>query len=406
MSEFPPRLIRASAGSGKTFQLTARLIALLARGELPERILATTFTRKAAGEIEDRVFRRLADAVLEPEGAAKLSRDIGVAISSDDAATILARVTGAQHRLNIRTMDSLFGQIARAFSLELGLLPGWEMASEAEYDRIAARSITELLEAGAPDELTLLMRVLGGERSQRSVHERLKRTARTIHHLVQSTPPTAWEWLELPPALTEGRLSAAIERLRTMPLERKQGGTEVLVHWAKAHQKALAAAEGGRWSDFIEVGIVEKVLLGELEFARRQLGPPHLQAIEPLLAHAAAMLLTPLAARTKMTRAVVEQFGRIFNRNLTAGRLISFDDVKLFLARAACCRDLESVYYRLDSRLGHLLLDEFQDTSVDEWLVLEPVAEEILAGDEHSFFCVGDIKQAIYGWRGGAGRDL
>src|SRR6185437_10815505 len=61
--------------------------------------------------------------------------------------------------------------------------------------------------------------------------------------------------------------------------------------------------------------------------------------------------------------------------------------------------------FRLDGKIDHILLDEFQDTSVPQWKLIEPLVEEIMsggegsAGGERTFFCVGDIKQTLYGWR-------
>src|SRR5690606_14616117 len=66
---------------------------------------------------------------------------------------------------------------------------------------------------------------------------------------------------------------------------------------------------------------------------------------------------------------------------------------------------LLEIYFRLDARVQHLMLDEFQDTSLDQWAVLDPIASEVAAHVDgfasRTFFCVGDVKQAIYGWRGG-----
>jgi len=64
-------------------------------------------------------------------------------------------------------------------------------------------------------------------------------------------------------------------------------------------------------------------------------------------------------------------------------------------------RDTHRLAFRLDGWIDHLLLDEFQDTSLDQWHVVQPLAERITKDPKHSFFCVGDTKQAIYGWRGG-----
>src|SRR5262245_32896362 len=74
---FPHVVIRASAGTGKTYQLAVRFIGLLAAGSRPEEILATTFTRKAAGEILDRVLHWLARAAADDEQRANLAEAIG-----------------------------------------------------------------------------------------------------------------------------------------------------------------------------------------------------------------------------------------------------------------------------------------------------------------------------------------
>ena len=72
------------------------------------------------------------------------------------------------------------------------------------------------------------------------------------------------------------------------------------------------------------------------------------------------------------------------------------------LGEAAIADRLDEVVYRLDGHVAHLLLDEFQDTSALQWRVLRPFAQRVIHGGEgRSFFCVGDVKQAIYGWRGG-----
>ncbi len=112
---FPPTLVRASAGTGKTYELSNRFIALLACGEKPERILATTFTRKAAGEVRERVMRRLAAAALDPREAARLGEAIGKKISCTEAGNLLQAVLKNQHRLNICTLDSFFFSIACSF---------------------------------------------------------------------------------------------------------------------------------------------------------------------------------------------------------------------------------------------------------------------------------------------------
>ncbi len=73
------RLLLASAGTGKTYRLSAHFVGLLLQGVAPERILATTFTRKAAGEILDRVLQRLVGVASNEKDAAELSKSVGFA---------------------------------------------------------------------------------------------------------------------------------------------------------------------------------------------------------------------------------------------------------------------------------------------------------------------------------------
>src|SRR5437667_2687408 len=101
---FGHQLIHASAGSGKTHRLTNRYLALLAAGVAPEAILATTFTRKAAGEILDRVLCRLAEAAGDPKAATELALQIGAQPTSQhDFVGLLRQMLASLHRVRIGT---------------------------------------------------------------------------------------------------------------------------------------------------------------------------------------------------------------------------------------------------------------------------------------------------------------
>ena len=115
-------MILASAGSGKTFQLVNRMIGLIgAREADPARIVALTFTRKAAGEFADSVLLKLAACVADPAEARKLCEQIG---ADFEAPPVLARVVRALPALQLGTMDSFFARIVRGFQYELGLTGG------------------------------------------------------------------------------------------------------------------------------------------------------------------------------------------------------------------------------------------------------------------------------------------
>jgi len=124
LEQMEPLLIRASAGTGKTYQLTGRLLRLLVQGAPVESLLATTFTRKAAGEILNRVLVVLAATATDNSGKKlnELRDQIAMPhLSSEDCVALVHRLMRDIHRLKILTLDSLFSQLARTFGYELGL---------------------------------------------------------------------------------------------------------------------------------------------------------------------------------------------------------------------------------------------------------------------------------------------
>ena len=118
----PKLLILASAGSGKTYQLSNRIIGLVAKGADPERIVALTFTRKAAAEFADAVLNKLAQAATDPAAAERLQKELQ--LDEVDFSDVLHRVSRSLHRITLGTMDSFFARIVKAFQYELGLTGG------------------------------------------------------------------------------------------------------------------------------------------------------------------------------------------------------------------------------------------------------------------------------------------
>src|SRR5690606_26701350 len=154
----------ASAGTGKTSQLTNQLMAILARGEAPESILATTFTRAAAGEILHRLLGRLAAAAQDPAELRELQRHIGPALSRDDCRGLLVSVARRLHRLNISTLDAFFYQMASSYALELGLGPAWRLMDDPEDAALRLEALETALDAAhehhGGEELASLFRLL------------------------------------------------------------------------------------------------------------------------------------------------------------------------------------------------------------------------------------------------------
>lgn len=390
-------MIRASAGTGKTFQLSNRYLGLVNQGAAVDQILASTFTRKAAGEILDRVLVRLAEAAVDDQTCRELAGYIrDASLSQGRALELLEGLVQNLHRLRISTLDSFFSQIAASLSLELGLPPGWRIVEPSADERLRTEAIHAVLaESDAQTTLDLMHLLTKGE-ATRSVSDQIRDLVNGLYGLYQETTAEAWRALPRPKGLSKEQLDAALQDLAAAPLPADK-------RCAPAREKDLDRAKQENWGDFIASGISAKVAVGETCYYKKELDPLLLDAYQKLLKHANAMLVARLADQTEATWQLLEKFDAHYQRLKLARRALRFDDVTRKLAGAAFAGQIEQLSYRLDSRLSHLLLDEFQDTSLMQWNVIKPFADEVFAGvaERSSFFCVGDVKQAIYGWRGG-----
>jgi ATP-dependent exoDNAse (exonuclease V) beta subunit len=408
---FEHTVIRASAGTGKTYQLTNRFIGLLAAGIPPERILATTFTRKAAGEILDRVLLRLAQSASDARACQDLAAAIGdKAFTQARARELLKQTARNLHRLRVGTLDSYFLQIAGGFSLELGLPPGWTICDELIDQTIRDEAIEEVLSRGKLAELLTLVNLLAKGEAVRSISRIVQDTVTSLFVLFRQTDAAAWERVPHAKGLADGELVAAIEALKGYSLSDK--------NFAKARDADLAMLAAADWKEFIGKGIAVKLLDGESTYSRKPI-PPDLAAIyQPLLKQAQSVLVGQIAQQTEATHKLLARFAEHYSDLQSRQRALRFDDVTHRLAIAASHADPGQWAFRLGGAIEHLLLDEFQDTAPVQWQVLRPLAQRLTQSSPHapreehvtrsvtatmssSFFCVGDTKQAIYGWRGG-----
>lgn len=392
---FPNVVVRASAGTGKTFQLSNRYIALAADGISADTILATTFTRKAAGEILDRVLFRLAEAAADPAKLAALGRNIDDG-SFDRARCleVLRRLVRQVHRLRVSTLDSFFIQVAQSFALELGLPPGWQIVEEIDDTRLRTEAIRAVLQNQKTDDVVRLMHLLTKGEAARGVAEQIGTLVSDLYGFFTEAPAEAWSALPRRKTLKPEEYQDAVLTLEAVPLADKR--------MEKARAGDLANALAENWDEFLGKGLAAKILAGDRKYYNKDLPEDLVGVYVPLLEHAQAQIVNRIADQTEATHGLLARFDEVYRQMKLRRRSLRFDDVTRLLANAVKDDDLERIVYRLDARVAHLLLDEFQDTSPGQWHVLRPFAKRIVAQpNRQSFFCVGDVKQAIYGWRGG-----
>jgi ATP-dependent helicase/nuclease subunit A len=439
-------MILASAGSGKTYALTNRYVALLAMGARPERIVALTFTRKAAGEFFDEILNKLARAADDPAQAAHLAGAIGQpALGSGDFLVLLRSVVEAMPRLNLGTLDSFFARIVRSFPLELGLGGEFEILQEHAARRERRRVLRTLFTAsGEPDAAqsefieAFKRATFGVEEKQLSFrldsfldqHAETYLAAPRLELWGQAARiwPDGCPWLEA----SEDRAAAVRAVREALPWE-------TLNERQRARMEAFFV-EAAEWNPGATLPPAMTYLLknlfaiwddalagrGELTLERKKV-PLHRGLAAALVAVAATLMGADLRRRLEMTQGlfrVLRGYERVYDLAVRRSGRLTFADMQRLLQPDAGGPRLGSgaggggaiegesldprllIDWRLDAEFDHWLLDEFQDTSFGQWSVLRNLIDEVVQDPEQrrSFFYVGDVKQAIYAWREGDAR--
>jgi ATP-dependent helicase/nuclease subunit A len=431
--------ISASAGSGKTFRLAHRYIRLLADGVHPDRICALTFSRKAAGEIFDSVVSYLCQATDNPKKAKETAEHIGRHdMDCLQFGLLLRAFLDSLHRMHIGTLDSFMIGVAKAFPSELGIPSefqvmdnGGAMATDMREsilanifdpriasDDVQRRFIEAFKQATfGQDEKTL------GDRLSRFIEDNRE-------HFLLAPSATLWgqpdtiglskrEWLfrkedpqELAKALREAIQAAApsasvCKRFNTFAdiCENVHPGTpwpkeiEYLFNRLAPEMPALLRGEAS-------VKIVRETF---------EMPPAVCRAALHLLQHVIRCEIESALKRTNGLFEILALYDAHYGEHIRQTGQMTFNDAQVLLTDsnpasggALISREANTpgklyIDYRLDCKLDHWLLDEFQDTSDLQWAVLRNLADEILQDDSgtRSFFYVGDVKQAIYAWRGG-----
>ncbi len=430
--------IAASAGSGKTYQLTNRFITLLHHAEQPERIIALTFTRNAAGEFFNKIIQKLSDAAASPQAAATLSRELHIDADPDRYRTLLRLLVSRMHRLNLQTLDSFFFRIVSAFSLELGLTGNLQLLDASSEPRLR-RAVCDALvhNRGELDEelnefWQAFKQATHGQQT-RSIEKTVSQFIENLYELYLEAPdPELWgqekqiwrgetgcpfttknrepaDWLGLGAALRE----AAVEEPGFTDAKRRYFLTAAdLVQNYPAQEKlnalltnALDVIQALRDGHaFVKAGGKNPTQLS------RPLHAALLACVDAILAHHLQRALQNTRGVHRILQAYHQHYdqrirrpGRLNFNDLT--RLLSPDESSSLLANPDPTARL-LLEFRLDARFDHWLFDEFQDTSRPQWAVVQNLIDEIIqdASGERSLFYVGDTKQCLYLWRGGDDR--
>jgi ATP-dependent helicase/nuclease subunit A len=418
-------MILASAGSGKTYQLGGRIIGMIGVHDLkPERMVALTFTRKAAGEFIDSVLIKLAKGTLDAEAGKMLAADVNNTFAVEP---VLEKVVKALPRFQLGTIDSFFSRIVRGFQHELGISGGNFDLMEGSRLKLAMGELVqqvlgELLDDDAGQEFVHAFRRATMGREQLNVLSDLEDFINQWHVFWKTgnclerfggkgtftNLPDIGRW-ESEKHQLSGALRAALNESMgsdDWTDKRQKPAVEKLVDVIEEHTigSGLLTASKGLFHQLVERVSEDDPFVFKY-YKEFELSVEVAALFGESIRLVSACELAAAVQRTEGLGVLIKKVDEECQRRFRSRGLLSFDDVKNLLGEWRMSEKgrlmREAVDFRLDGRYDHWFLDEFQDTSQLEWDGLLPLLQEAVSGEEGSLFVVGDKKQAIYGWRGG-----
>ncbi|HLB34885.1 MAG TPA: UvrD-helicase domain-containing protein [Chthoniobacterales bacterium] len=415
----PLRIQRASAGSGKTEQLARHYLQILLTHDNekyttdPSTILATTFTREAAGEILARVFRIIARACKEEITRAHLVE--GTQLPPPTASvcyTLLRRLVERVHLLNIGTIDALFAQQARALAPDLGLAPHWEIADTIATAELARKTALQLLEKNPllRKEWNLLHRFarrLSFVEDAATLLEKYRFLARAepLDKIFSESSP--------PKLLSKEKAAEVLHFLETFDLP-LTGKGKPSKNWVQATAKLQDAFSRPlaikdilglsvlmmNSAHFIQSAPPQEVGSERSQFSGIAIPVDFLAVFSPLAEASRKEQQRLEALREEAFHHLVKQYDILRNGISFQSGSYTYSEIEEAVLNTPENFPREEIEFRMETRTEHLLLDEYQDTSQRQHDFLSPLVGNVLAkGGE--VFVVGDVKQGIYGWRGG-----
>ena len=426
--------LSASAGTGKTHVLTARVLRLLLNGAPPESILCLTFTKAGAAEMAERIQARLAAWVRMPE--AKLQRELMSLHEPGDPSAIrrarrlFARVLDAPGGgLRIQTIHAFCQTLLAGFPAEAGLAPGFQPLEGRAEAALRRSTLVDMLVAaeqggdlGLIRDVQRLSRRLGEEKAERY----LSTCARAIEAMQglgarEGIEPRVRTALDLPlgdiedlirDRVTDATFDTAC--LRRIASANRVWGTARGNDRADRIERWLAATPAERAASLTDLHGVWAKKDGDLSsFAKGQ--APQVDHYEPDCtgAHGEVLALLSLRMRAELAALIAaglragQAFALAYAQAKRDHGAVDFDDL-IRLATDLLQRPGVGAWirYKLDRRTDHILVDEGQDTNARQWAIVRALADEFFVEQrsadrtERTIFAVGDFKQAIFGFQG------
>jgi ATP-dependent helicase/nuclease subunit A len=425
--------LSASAGTGKTHVLTARVLRLLLNGARPESILCLTFTKAAAAEMANRIGARLA-AWVRLKNADLAADLLALGEPNDprtlrDARQLFARVLDCPGGLKIQTIHAFAQSLLAAFPAEAGIVPGFqpiEGRAEQELVRRTLADVMALAEEKGDEGLIGDVQCLSRRLGETGAVEYLQASARRAEALGKLGPPAEIEplvrnLLKLPDGSIDDYLAKQCgddgfdcDLLRAVASANRSWGTATGGKIVATIESWLAMDQGARAAALPDLAGIVFTAKGELKQVQKgQLtaDPAYDRHAERLGRRLAELIAVQrasgLAAEIAAGLRAGQAFAKAYTEAKRAAGVADFNDLIDWTRQLLDQPGMgDWVRYKLDRQVDHVLVDEAQDTNAAQWEIIRKTVEEYFSGSSESedrhrtLFMVGDLKQAIYGFQG------
>ncbi|GAA8096426.1 RecB-like helicase [Helicobacter pylori] len=392
--------LKASAGSGKTFALSVRFLALLFKGANPSEILTLTFTKKATAEMKERILdylKILQKENLEDEKEKEKSQNIlkeleekyrlNPSFVQNSAQKIYQRFLNAEIRIS--TIDAFFQSILRKFCWFVGLSANFEVNEDtkAHQQQLNASFLSALNNKQLEELSVFIAQCLSYDSyTSDSILERL----RFLKNKLYLFDPNKKE-----PAFDE---EGFLEKLRSL--------NQQIQNIETASNEAKKAIKCDDFRGFLNSSLTWLEKKGEYRYFKKF--KDEIPTLESECEEIENDLKRYYEAKESALFKKFPKFIQLYDKATSKIQSLDFDAIKdkvHALLNGYEELPAEFFYFRLDSKIAHILIDEFQDTSLNDYKILAPFIDEIKAGIgqakwHRSVFFVGDVKQSIYAFRG------
>ena len=426
--------VGANAGSGKTYILVVRLVRLLLAGVPPENLLCLTYTRNAAAEMQNRLFKLLADwALLDDE---KLSTAITSLLHIEpsrenilQARILFARALETPGGLKVQTIHAFCESLLRRFPLEAGVSPQFELMDEQQARKLQQILVRDLLARPPDDDVAAALDALTRNLAEDNMFSIAAQLLRHARHVSEDDLSKRLAKLRKKFALPEsasGAMATPTKHITDFVLAHEDD-IQKIGDWLAGLEGASDVRQYERfkkWRDEYERDPQESInSLREIFMTTG--GVPRKNLVNKSTGEKAPALLVRFTnwaqnfdqlhetllrfENFRLTSALL-RVGRILAQNYAAAKtaraMLDYDDLIAVTNQLLSQKSATAwVLYKIDMGLAHILVDEAQDTSPIQWQVIGHLAEEFFAGESahemaRTIFVVGDEKQSIFSFQG------